>query len=366
MKTLIVKILKLLFAVKKKSDIDVSNIKNVLIVRQHNQFGDLLASCSLFVALKESIPNCRLDVLVAPQNYYAITKNSYIDEYFIFDKRKILDLKYFLKFKKFINQNYDLCIVPSTVSLSLTSSLIARFSDAEIKLGVYELNGKINNYSFLFNYTVKLDWRLAPDRHVADFGLDILRPLGINTDKFNPVISFDIDDEKVADRFIEGLNKTSNMLLVGIHAGAGKPKNRWSLDKYLEVVKKLNIKYNIKFYFTGSKSDSEELEYIRKNINLEVGYFLDKTIPQLAALISKSDLFITNDTGVMHVAGSTNTPQISIFGATNPFNWAPIGSNKYFLRDKSELIDDVSPEQVISLCEKILEERNEKKDSSGN
>ena len=48
------------------------------------------------------------------------------------------------------------------------------------------------------------------------------------------------------------------------------------------------------------------------------------------------------------MAGSTNTPQISIFGPTNPFNWAPIGENKYFVR-KSELIDD-----VFSLCNILL------------
>ncbi|MGA9295126.1 MAG: glycosyltransferase family 9 protein, partial [Ignavibacteriaceae bacterium] len=71
------------------------------------------------------------------------------------------------------------------------------------------------------------------------------------------------------------------------------------------------------------------------------------------ALISKSDLFISNDTGIMHVAGSTDTSQISIFGPTNPFNWAPIGNNKYFIR-KSELIDDVSVKDVLDMCEIIF------------
>ena len=69
-----------------------------------------------------------------------------------------------------------------------------------------------------------------------------------------------------------------------------------------------------------------------------------------------SDLFISNDTGIMHVAGTTETPQISIFGPTNPFNWAPIGINKYFIR-KSELIDDVSVEDVYHLCEMILSKK---------
>jgi ADP-heptose:LPS heptosyltransferase len=87
---------------------------------------------------------------------------------------------------------------------------------------------------------------------------------------------------------------------------------------------------------------------------------LNKEIPQVAALISKSDLFISNDTGIMHVAGATNTPQISIFGPTNPFNWAPIGNNKYFIR-KSELIDDVSVQDVLELCRIVLSSHRKQK-----
>ncbi len=84
-----------------------------------------------------------------------------------------------------------------------------------------------------------------------------------------------------------------------------------------------------------------------------MGLFINKPIPEVAALISKSDLFISNDTGIMHVSGTTNTPQISIFGPTNPFNWAPIGPNKYFIR-KSELIEDVAVDDVYQLSNMIL------------
>jgi heptosyltransferase-2 len=58
----------------------------------------------------------------------------------------------------------------------------------------------------------------------------------------------------------------------------------------------------------------------------------------------------------MHVAGTTPTPQISIFGPTNPFNWAPIGEQKYFLR-KSDLINDVTVDEVFSLCKNLLTDK---------
>ncbi len=188
---------------------------------------------------------------------------------------------------------------------------------------------------------------------MSERSLDIVRPFGINTINYRSEISFDKNDIKVADNFIEEMALKEGELLIGLHIGAGKPGNRWSLQNYISLINNLNMTYKAKFYLTGSSSDKEELEYIENNCTMEAALFLNKEIPQVAALISKSDLFISNDTGIMHVAGSTDTPQISIFGPTNPFNWAPIGNNKYFLR-KSELIDDVSVQDVLNLCREIL------------
>ena len=110
-------------------------------------------------------------------------------------------------------------------------------------------------------------------------------------------------------------------------------------------------------YLTGSSSDNEEINYVIKNVPFKLGCFLNKSIPEVAALISKSTLFISNDTGIMHVAGTTNTSQISIFGPTNPLNWAPIGENKHYIR-KSDLIDDIMLEDVYELCRSILDRKN--------
>ena len=122
------------------------------------------------------------------------------------------------------------------------------------------------------------------------------------------------------------------------------------------LIKKIESNYPANFYLTGGWAEKDELNYLTEHIDIKFGQFINRPIPHIAALISMSDLFISNDTGIMHVAGTTNTPQITIFGPTNPFNWAPIGLNKYFIR-KSELIDDVSVDEVYHLCELILSKK---------
>lgn len=343
----------IIFSVKNTKQTFPTAPKKFLVVRQHNQFGDMLASVSLLRAIKETYPESKTTLLASPENYFAIEKNPFIDETFVFEKKKLVTLQYFMKLKRVLRQNYDVAVVPVTVAISNTSCILASVSDAKFKIGPASLDGVENKLAKLFNGSVVLNWKKCPDAHVSDFILDIVRPYGIRTKNYNSCIFFDEDDKNVAAKFLSGLKSASAKKIFGFHVGAAKPQNRWSLQKYAEVIYSLKTCYDFNFYFTGSNSDAEQLSFMRKHFP-EAGYFINNTIPQLAAVIEQSDLFITNDTGVMHVAGTTSTPQISIFGPTNPFNWAPVGQNKFFLR-KSELIEDIMMEDVVELAKYLLE-----------
>ncbi len=393
---------KKIFSVQENKSRDIGLPKNIIVIRPHNQLGDLLSGVSLLRAIKETFPGSNLTLIVSPFNYPGVIKNKYIDRIVIFDKTKIFDPWYLDKLYHLFREPYDLAVVPVTVSISFTSNLLARITNAKIRIGAESLDDKENKSAFFFDRRVKIDWRKYPDSNVAERSLDILRPFGINTKNYRSEISFDEKDLAAAEEFIrassdkpdyapagpykpdylqadrqilqnsgkthtgdstlqlhfktkaeQSLAKNLNCFLAGFHVGAGKVPNRWSLDKYIELMTCLKENYNVKFYLTGSSSDTAEINYIKEKAKFQVGLFLNHTIPEVAALISLSDLFISNDTGIMHVAGTTNTPQISIFGPTNPFNWAPIGENKFFIR-KSELIDEVTVEEVYGMCTIIL------------
>ena len=340
-------------AVEENKSRDIDTPQKIIIIRQHNQLGDLLAGVSLFRALKETYPESHIRLFVSPFNYPGMVKNKYIDRIFIFDKRKLFIPAYFMRLKKILNEEYDLAVVPVVVSISFTSNLLARLSNAKVRLGPLSLDGKVNKSAYFFDRRVPLDWRNHPDSNVSERSLDIVRPFGINTNNYHSEISFDNEEIKNVEKFLADNNFDENKYLVGLHVGAGKLPNRWSLQKYKSLMNRLNSAYSINFYITGSNADKDDIDYLINELNFNVGLFINRPIPEVAALISKSNLFISNDTGIMHVSGTTDTPQISIFGPTNPFNWAPIGSNKYFIR-KSELIEDVAVDDVYQLSNKIL------------
>jgi heptosyltransferase-2 len=347
---------KIFFSVPENPSRELTSHKKIIVIRQHNQLGDLLASVSLLRALKETYPDSQTSLVVSTDNYPAVSKNKLIDRTFVFDKRNLINPVYLLSMIKFLREQYDLVIVPATVSISFTSDLLARLTKSKIRIGVKSLDGNFNRSSFFFDRRIDLDWRKHPDSNVSERILDIVRPFGINTQNFKSEITFDNNDVAAAKKFIDDFADKKKELIIGLHVGAGKPNNRWSLDKYAALVARLDRIYSANFYLTGGWAEKEELNYLTKHCEIKFGKFINQPIPQIAALISLSDLFISNDTGIMHVAGTTDTPQISIFGPTNPFNWAPIGVNKYFIR-KSELIDEVSINDVYHLCELILRDK---------
>lgn len=349
---------KIFFSVPENPSRELAVPNKVLIIRQHNQLGDLLASVSLFRAIKETYPQAEISLVLSPENYKGLVKSRFLQRLFIFDKKKLINPFYFFRTIKFLREGYDLVIVPVVVSISFTSNLLARIAKTKTRIGPNFLNGQLNQSRFFFDRRVNLDWRSQPDSNVAERILDIVRPFGINTENFKSEISFDENDIDAAKEFINEFADKSKKLLVGLHVGAGKPTNRWSLDKYAALVARIDRNYSANFYLTVGWAEKEELDYLSNHCEVKFGKFINRPISQIAALISLSDLFISNDTGIMHVAGTTDTPQISIFGPTNPFNWAPIGANKYFVR-KSELIDDVSINDVYHLCKIILKDKEE-------
>lgn len=352
MKNILYLLLKQFWGLKENTSRELGQPKEILVVRQHNQLGDLLACVSVFRALKEKFPSAEVAVIVSPANKNALHKSKFIDELFVFDKSKILSFVYFKKLIRFLRKDYALAIVPVTVSISFTSNLLCRIAKAKIRIGPNSLSGKENPSAFFFDRRINLNWKKYPDANVSDFSLDILRPFGISTNNFNSEIYYDEKDEQEAKKFIQSFTRKSRKI-IGLHVGAGKAPNRWSFENYISLINLLEENYQPAIYLTGWPDDLEIIEIIQRRVPSETKLFWNKGIPEVAALIARSDLFITNDTGIMHVAGTTPTPQISIFGPTNPFNWAPIGEQKYFLR-KSDLINDVTVEEVFSLCKTLL------------
>ncbi len=357
MKNIVFGILKFLLKPKKKNlpppdnliEFIGNNLK-ILIIRQHNQLGDMLLSNSLFRALKEKFPDCTVSLIASEENYQAVSSNKFIDNLLILEKKKFWNPIHLLKFfSNLKRKKFDIAIVPVTVSISFTSCLIARLSGAKFTIGPKSLDSVPYKYSFLFDYKIDVGGKSEIKKHISDKILDIVRPFGIETNDLSEHILIKDELKKFAKEFFNGVHKPK----IGIHIGAGKIPNRWSVKNFAKVINYLSDNYNAFIYLTIGHWDESLLEEILPNLRNTPTILRNFPIPRLAAIIEFSDLFISNDTGIMHVAGATKTPLISLFGPTDPEIWAPIGENKFYIK-KDDDINSIKVEDVINLINKIL------------
>lgn len=335
--------------------VDFGEVQKILIVRQHNQLGDMLCAVPLLRAVRQKFPNAKITLVTSPVNYEVVKDNPFINEILNFDKSRFFKSpKKFLEFISKLKAGFDIAIVPATVSISTTSNFLAYVSNARIRIGPKSLNGMENPTSFLFNYQVILDWRNDPKKHQTERNLDIVRAFGIDTDDLSYVIPTFDEDKKFASFFLKEHKNFD--FIIGYHPGAGKVKNRWSAKNFAELAVKLADQFNTLTLITAGPMDDEPVQEMIDQIKGKLRYIVLKNqkISRVVAVIESIDLFITNDTGTMHIAGATKTPVISLFGPTDPYQWSPINENKFFIRSRTGEINDITIEQVYELAREIL------------
>lgn len=344
----------------KKEDIKLENIKNILIVRQHNQLGDMLCAVPLFAALRYRFPDSKITLVASPINYEILYNdiNPYIDNVIVYRKSTFKELREF--YRQLRSKKYDIGIVPSTVSISRTSHIINYLSRAPLRVGVRSIGGKFNKTEFLLN--VKSDFKWDEKKmHQTERNLDVGRQLGIELDekeKIKTEIKLSNEEIVFADKYIEENFVIKDKPIIAFHPGAGKIQNRWALANFTELISLLYEKYNNYVLVTSGSIDKELTDKLKSDLNkkgIECVILNDTAIRKVAAVLKRINLYITNDTGTMHVGGYVNANVLALFGSTHGFEWAPERENVKYIQSPTDNINDISVREVFEKACVILD-----------
>jgi len=352
--------LKLLFKARALTidDIDFAGVRNILIVRQHNQLGDMLCSVPLFAALRHKFPDAHITLVASPINYEILFSdiNPYINEVITYDKSGPRSIRRFLK--KLRKRNYQIGIVPSTVSVSRTSHIINYLSKAKVKVGVKSINGRKNETEFLLN--IKSDFMWDEQKlHQIERNLDIGRQIGCDLPPEDRRIKIVLGEDEIifAQKFISANFPDSKRPVITFHPGAGKTQNKWSIDNFILLAESMHRAYNCYVLITSGRIDESvttEMKGKLEKLGIESVILKDTPVRKVGAVIKMSDLYITNDTGVMHVAEGVDANIVSLFGPTNAYEWAPKGINNIPIQSKTDSINEITVEEVFDASAKIL------------
>ena len=160
-------------------------------------------------------------------------------------------------------------------------------------------------------------------------------------DQLKKMFNFDCSNLIVHNSFIE--NEKANKLLnndvkkIVICPGGNWPPKIWPVELFNELMKKIISKYNnVKFIIVGSNNEKNiYFNEVIKSINEK--YILDlmgETLTFTSAIMKKCDLFIGNDSGLMHLSAASKISTIGLFGPTDDKIYAPRGNKCFVIRTK--------------------------------
>lgn len=334
--------------------IDPVSIKKVIVIRQHNQFGDVLCTVPLLRVLRKKFNLDELAVVVSPQNISAIAGCTYVTDLLNYDKLAFYrHPSSFFQFIGKLRRKYDLLIVPSNVSISLTNDIMAFFVNAKYKLGPGSLESKANRTSSVYDVAVNLDWENSL-AHQYYRNMKVAEPLGITRDDDEGGLEYTVDPMTAADvrSMIERMGR-GGVRKIAVHAGAGKPPNRWDVAAFAALSELLHDRLNADIFITEGPMDHEVIDQLAGILTVPFVRVRNRAIAFVAALLKQMDIVVTNDTGIMHLAAAVGTSTLSLFGPTDPLQWAPLGRNHKFILGRGGDINTIEVSKVFDSVMKL-------------
>ena len=335
------------------------SVRGILVVRQHDQLGDMLCVVPTLKALREAYPGASITLVASPVNYEIMLGHPRLDRVLLYDKRAVGSSPAALaRFREELRAtHYDIAIVPSTVSISLTSGLIARFSGARVRIGPGRLEHRENPAAFLYTHPVDLDWSETPLRHQTLRNADILRPLRIGVSEPACEIGLTAGEREKGIRLLAGLREEIDRRspVIGLHPGAAKPGNRWPPERFAELARKLHSEFRCAFAVTIGPRDEEVHGRLRALLDMPHRFIAGEPIRTVAGVIDNLDAYISNDTGPLHIAGALSPPVLGLFGPTDPRVWAPPGKKNRHLAAPDGKIDSLGVDDVFAVARTLLE-----------
>ncbi len=275
---------------------------NKILVIQTAFLGDLVMTTPLFRELKRVYPEARIDVVVIPETMGIIRNNPYIDDVFLFNKRKKKSkfLSFWFLVKEIRKRRYD---VAYSLTTSTTSSLIMVLGNIPKRIGLHGMRFLTHPVTFSagthFRQVVVELLSKTSDISVADMSTEL----------------FPGDDDRIRAR--ELLTGSSARLNIGIAPGSVRETKKWPEEHFGKLLDMLSGK-NISIFFIGSKDDHPLCEKIIRSSSNEKCTNLAGELGLLGstAVIEILDLMITNDSAPLHMSNAVNTPVLAFFGPT--------------------------------------------------
>jgi heptosyltransferase II len=297
-----------------------------ILVRSANWVGDAVMSLPAIASARLSFPGAEISILAKPWVGELFQGSSEIDRLILYRSPGIHDgIRGRLKLAGELKAGrFDLVLhLPN----SFDSALVSFLAGIPRRAG-YKTDGR----GMLLTDGVPVDG--AKNRHQVEYYLHLMEELGFRLAGRAPVLQISPQQREDSQRILESCGLKNEDPLVGVAPGAkyGSAKE-WFPERYGEVAARISGETGSRVLVLGSAGDRPAASRILQEAGTAAIDLTGKTsLGQAMALIARCRLFITNDSGLMHVASALAVPLVALFGSTDPARTGPLSDKSRVLR----------------------------------
>jgi heptosyltransferase-2 len=324
----------------------LGSFKRILVIRQHDQLGDLLIATPAIRAIRKKFPGAFIAVVVREYTAPVVECNPYVDEVVVFyEKLWRWNYHRLVSFWSSLraNHGFDCAIVLNTISRSFSSDMIALLSNATYIVGPDHLSLDQSIPERIYNV---LSPRSSQQRTEIERNLDIVRTLGDLENDYNYDLVLTDGEVTEAEKVFQSIKVSANKKIVGIHFGAQNPTKRLPLEKLVQIIEWMIEKYRVEVILIISPNEIERRDFILSRLHHKVYSAPMMPLRIMAAFLRHLNLFICNDTGTLHIAASQRVPTVSFHSLSDPAIWKPPHARHIAVRAGDALIASITVEQI--------------------
>ncbi len=310
-----------------------------ILIKSPNWIGDIVLSIPAIKALRGVYPDSYIAVLVKKKLADLLENNPDINEVIPYEEgHGLKKFSMILRLRDIIRKgDFDTALLFTN---SFSSALIAFLAGVPNRVG-YNRDGR----GLLLTRPLKIVQH--DNTHQVRLYLNLIKELA-NVEITHqgvpiPEIHIKEKDREWAENLLAKHAQLNSKikrgsLIIGINPGARfGPAKRWLKMRFVELGDRLTHELGASLILFGGPEEKDFVSGIASQIKPDQSDVLNMagstSLGQLAALIERCNIFITNDTGPMHIAYSVRTPLVAIFGSTDPVRTGPLG-NKYMVLKK--------------------------------
>ncbi len=296
-----------------------------IMVRSTNWIGDAVMTTPALGDLRAAFPRAEIVLVANPIVAELFSGHPHCDRILVYDKkgrhRGMAGLFSFCGSLR--RERFDAAILFQN---AMGAALMACMARIPVRAG-YRTDGR----GVLLTHGVSVG-RRERSLHHTDYYRNMLDALGIRGGDGRLNLSLTPGETQWADSVLQG----GGWAAINPGAAYGSAK-RWYPERFAQVADALIERYGLKVLMTGSTGEAPLGSAIAQNMNKPVLDLMGKTtVRQMAALLSRCALVITNDSGPMHIAAALDLPIVALFGPTDARVTSPKGTFCQIVRHEQD------------------------------